>query len=416
MLRKILKWALWGLFGVGILLAAGALLLALLPTPRYDVEVVELEVDEAAERVANGRRLAGMLCRQCHFDTNANRLSGRELSDLPSRMGAYTAPNITRHPDQGIGEWSAGEIAYLLRTGVHPKSGRLLAPFMPRWPKLASEDLEDLVAFLMSDDPWVEAADTERPASKPSLLAKWYAWTSWEPYPYPSQEVGRPDEDDAVGYGRYLVDAVLQCHGCHAASLRQADLFDGRRTPGYLGGGAALTNVLGGEMLSGNITPHPSGIGDWSEDEFRRALRDGFRPDGKLLRWPMVRYAALSEREAEAIYAYLLTVPSIDNVVERSRSKQVGKLAGEGRHYYLKYGCQYCHGESGIGVGDLRGIAEAFPKDEQLIAFIEHPEEQVPDTIMPSWEGVIPQEELPALAKFVRDLSKHAEEQLGKKK
>jgi hypothetical protein len=74
----------------------------------------------------------------------------------------------------------------------------------------------------------------------------------------------------------------------------------------------------GKEIFSANITPHPDhGIGRWSADEFKAALRFGKNPKGGLLRYPMLPYSLMSDKEAEAIFAYLRTVPVINNKVKR---------------------------------------------------------------------------------------------------
>ena len=61
-----------------------------------------------------------------------------------------------------------------------------------------------------------------------------------------------------------------------------------------------------------NLTPHETGLKDWTEADFIRALREGKRKDGtRDLRStcrgkPTARWATT---ELKAIYAYLRTVP-----------------------------------------------------------------------------------------------------------
>ena len=42
-----------------------------------------------------------------------------------------------------------------------------------------------------------------------------------------------------------------------------------------------------------------------------KTVREGIRPDGRLLRYPMARLPEFTESDAKAIYAYLKTVPAI---------------------------------------------------------------------------------------------------------
>ena len=75
----------------------------------------------------------------------------------------------------------------------------------------------------------------------------------------------------------------------------------------------------GKEIYTLNLTPDKNtGIGDWTEDEFIKALKTGIVPNGApALRFPMQPYVNLTDKEASAIYAYLKTVPAINNKVER---------------------------------------------------------------------------------------------------
>jgi len=54
-------------------------------------------------------------------------------------------PNITPHPETGIGKWSEADFVQAMRIGVTP-SGKKLKPFMP-WPKLKRMTDDDLHAI-----------------------------------------------------------------------------------------------------------------------------------------------------------------------------------------------------------------------------------------------------------------------------
>ena len=74
---------------------------------------------------------------------------------------------------------------------------------------------------------------------------------------------------------------------------------------------------LGGKIVyTANLTPdRETGIGGWSEQQFRRALKEGIGPDNQPLRYPMLPYRLLSDDEVGAIFAYLRTIPAIKNKV-----------------------------------------------------------------------------------------------------
>ncbi len=412
-LGGLLRLLLWGLGAVGVLLAIGALALTLLGMPTYEVARVELEVEGTAQQVARGKRLVSMLCRRCHFSTVDGRLAGRELTELSPRLGKIRAPNLTRDPDVGLGQWSAGDLALLLRTGINPKTGQLAVPTMVRLPGASDEDLKAIIAFLQSDDPWVAPHPEEPPPSRYSLQVKARALASWEPLPYPRKPIPGPEPGDIEALGRYLVDDLLQCSGCHSATYGELDVIKPSRTEGYLAGGATTADLNGVALSPANLTPHATGIAGWTGEQFRRALVDGFGPDAKVIRWPMQRYAGLDDREVEAIYAYLQALDPVDNKVEAAPDyRMIGRKADGGRHLYLRYGCQYCHGKQGIGLGDMRRGGLTFTTDQELTAYLKDPSQRDPLAIMPGWEGVIAEDEYPELCAYIRELGKGLEAEI----
>ena len=63
-----------------------------------------------------------------------------------------------------------------------------------------------------------------------------------------------------------------------------------------------------------NLTPHETGLRDWTEGDFIRAMREGKRKDGTAISgfMPWKAYAQMGDAELRAIYAYLRTVPAVD--------------------------------------------------------------------------------------------------------
>ncbi len=405
-LRTLMRLALWGAGTVGVLLAIAAGALTLVGMPTYPVPTIGITVESSPQRVAHGKKLVALLCARCHFDSIEGRLRGRNLIEISTRQGKVAASNLTRHPTAGIGEWDAGQIALLLRTGLHPNTATLVpAAVMPRWPRMSDEDLVSIIAFLQSDDPWVEPDETQMPPSKYSLRVKFRAYTSWSPLPYPRERIDAVDPSDLDARGGYLVDHLLQCAACHSDNWGDIDPVEPARTVGYLGGGAATDDINGVHVRAANLTPHATGLGDWTFDELYVALVKGFGPDGKVMRWPMVRYPGLSRTDVEAIHAYLQSVEPIDNEVPPSPAyRQVGRKADAGLHVYTRYGCHWCHGITGVGVGDLRRAATRYPTDAELVTFLRDPSRANPYSPMPAWHGVIAEEDYRDLVQFVRRL------------
>ena len=74
-------------------------------------------------------------------------------------------------------------------------------------------------------------------------------------------------------------------------------------------------------MVPPNITPDvDTGIGEWTNVQIVNALRNGRRPDDKLIGPPMLIlvYRELSDNDASAIATYLLALKPIKHEVPRT--------------------------------------------------------------------------------------------------
>ena len=104
-----------------LLVAVGgfAAFVAIRGIPSYKAETVSFKVSGSPERIERGRQLSAMLCNDCHMDRNTDKLTGRKMDEV-KQFGAVYSKNITKDPEHGIGKWTDGELAYLLRTGIKP--------------------------------------------------------------------------------------------------------------------------------------------------------------------------------------------------------------------------------------------------------------------------------------------------------
>lgn len=104
-----------------------------------------------------------------------------------------------------------------------------------------------------------------------------------------------------VARGAYLA-RIGNCAGCHTA-------------PGgapYAGGKAVLTPF--GTVYGGNLTPHASGLGGWSADDFWGALHRGRSRDGRALSpaFPYTDFTHITREDSDALFAWLQTLPAVD--------------------------------------------------------------------------------------------------------
>ena len=101
--------------------------------------------------------------------------------------------------------------------------------------------------------------------------------------------------------GEYLARAA-DCAACHTAQ-------GGAR----FAGGVAFRLPFG-TLYSPNITPDKeTGIGDWSDAQFLRALHQGIDDEGRRLypAFPYTSYSYLTDADVLAIKAYLFTLPPV---------------------------------------------------------------------------------------------------------
>ena len=318
-MKKLLK-ILGIILGVVILIVLlGAATIQFGGIPSYDTNPPDLKVEPDSTRIAEGKRLATLVCNHCHMSPSG-KLEGKKMMDLPPEFGAAWTANITHSPNSRLANYTDGELAYFLRTGVK-RDGKYAPPWMPKFPLLSDEDLYSVIAYLRSDAPELEASDKVQPAPQPSFLVKLLCRVAFKPLPYPEKPIIAPPITDKVAYGRYLIDGKVDCYSCHSADFKTVDILEPEKSEGYLGGGNLLLSPEDGKTViySANLTmDKETGIGNWTEADFIHAVRFAQRPDGKPLRQPMVPFSALSDEEVAAMWAYLQTVPPIHNEVQRN--------------------------------------------------------------------------------------------------
>jgi mono/diheme cytochrome c family protein len=113
-----------------------------------------------------------------------------------------------------------------------------------------------------------------------------------------------------VERGAYLVEGIANCGNCHAPQEPSGAV---PLTP--LSGGPAITSPVF-TVSPPNITPdRQTGIGGWTEEQVVTALREGHTREGRTLRPPMPVpfYRSISDEDAHAIAAYILSRPAVSH-------------------------------------------------------------------------------------------------------
>jgi mono/diheme cytochrome c family protein len=123
-----------------------------------------------------------------------------------------------------------------------------------------------------------------------------------------------PADGAQIARGKYLV-TLAGCNDCH--------------TPGHFFGKPDATRELAGSdvgfevpgvgVVAGpNLTPdNETGLGRWTAQQIATAIRNGVRPDGRVLSpvmpWPAL--SKLTQADTDAMVAYLQQLPPVRNKV-----------------------------------------------------------------------------------------------------
>jgi mono/diheme cytochrome c family protein len=122
-------------------------------------------------------------------------------------------------------------------------------------------------------------------------------------------------DDAQVARGRYLV-TISGCSDCHTPGA----LLGAPDMKRYLGGSDVGFSIPGqGVFVGQNLTPDKeTGVGGWTDAQIIAAIRTGKTPDGRTLS-PVMPYPALAhltDEDAQAIVAFLKSLPSVSNKVK----------------------------------------------------------------------------------------------------
>ncbi len=238
-------------------------------------------------------------CGNCHFARGdkgqpllEKGLSGGMLFDYPA-FKSYAA-NITPDPETGIGKWTDAQLAKAIREGIRPDK-RVIGPPMPieSYRHLSDSDLAAIIAYLRAQPPVKNAV----PKSEFRVPLP----TSYGP---PINSVKAPHESNKLKYGAYLVE-IGHCMDCHSPRSDKGLLLTAR-----LGAGGQSFKGPWGESISRNLTPHETGLKNWTDAEIAKAVRTGTDRAGQPYKPPMPYdfYKNISDADMSAIITYLRSV------------------------------------------------------------------------------------------------------------
>jgi hypothetical protein len=148
--------------------------------------------------------------------------------------------------------------------------------------------------------------------------------------------------EDLIRKGEYLV-TTIGCNDCHSPKrmgVHGPEVIPELMLSGYPGDrpvpkasadalkngwgqfNSDLTSFVGpwGESFAGNLTSDQTGIGNWTEEQFKKALTQGkFKgiDGGRMLLPPMPwqNWMNMKDEDVKAIFLYLKSTPPVRNIV-----------------------------------------------------------------------------------------------------
>ncbi|MBA1144755.1 c-type cytochrome [Mesorhizobium neociceri] len=245
-------------------------------------------------------------CASCHATPGqSDRLKLGGGMALASPFGTFRPPNISPDPVDGIGRWSAADLANALIGGVSPKR----AHYYPSFPYtsftgMTGADINDLYAYLMT----LPKVSGRAPAHDPAILFGVRRSVGFWKLLFFRQgrSVANVDGKTVLDRGAYLVETVSHCAECH--SSRNA--FGAIRSDTVFAGGIDPQ----GTGFVPNITRER--LGAWTETDIAMMLRTGETPShgrvGSSMADVVTNTAVLPDSDRQAIARYIKELAPVD--------------------------------------------------------------------------------------------------------
>lgn len=312
-------------------------------TGKYVRPTTQEKIDATPELIARGNYLVNSvaMCGVCHTPRVGGNWLGGERTDAFLAGGALfddkemglkiMTPNVTQDPETGIGAWSDDEILRAIRDGVR-RDGELMWPPMPfaasAYGSMSDDDARAIVAYLRTSPPVKNKIDREKHLDVP-FMAK-VARSFGAMHHPPARGIKAPSPSDQKAHGGYLARIGL-CIECHSLTKTGPDVKEN-----LLGGSKVpLNEPEYGKVWARNLTPDmETGLGKFTADQIKEALKTGRRLDGKPMAPPMSliipHVSTWTEEDLDALVVYLKTVPAVKRKIpEPQLTPEAKKLVAE---------------------------------------------------------------------------------------
>jgi mono/diheme cytochrome c family protein len=289
----------------------------------YDAPMPEVHASTDPEVIARGEYLVygPAHCVACHGPSLSaiEQLSegirpplsgGNEFPLGP--LGIMYAKNLTPDPETGIGRYTDGEIARLMRYNVRPNGRTTVDPMMP-FGNMSDEDVTAVISFLRAQPP----VRNEVPDNQWTLMGKAVkSFTAiFKPRTAVAPPAVSPESAPTPERGEYLARSVGNCVGCHTPRDEMTFAAIG---PEFSGGMAMEPERLPGAdpavwFISPNITPAPTSA--FMKFPDRETFVARFKAGGRQHRgtpMPWEAFANMSDDDIASVYEFLRTLPPLD--------------------------------------------------------------------------------------------------------
>lgn len=270
--------------------------------------ILESALSAHTPDLENGRAMffAGG-CASCHAtpkQDDRTRLGGGLA--LRSPFGTFHVPNISPHPEDGIGGWTEAQFVSAMLKGTSP-GGEHYYPSFPytSYQRMRVADVRDLFAFLKT----LPAVEGRQPGHDLPFPYNLRAGIGLWKLRYLDGEPFRPDpgKPEIWNRGAYLVEGPGHCAECHSPRDFAGGIVEARR---FAGG----PNPVGDGSVP-NISQHVSGLAKWSEGDIAYLLETGNTPDFDSVGGEMAAVvrntAQLSAEDRKAMAHYLKSLPAV---------------------------------------------------------------------------------------------------------
>jgi len=296
-----------------------------------DSSTMEPDASTPVDPVMRGKYIAETIatCDDCHTPRKADgsfdqsrKLAGVEcfidVDRADDGVGCLHSSNLTDH-ETGLQTRSDQEIKDMLLKGLRPDE-KALHPAMPYWvlANMSDDDADAIVAYLRT----IKGVDHMVPASQPPFTPPDAPAPTFPEAKIPLPRADYPQRAAAMR-GRYIAGNIGICLECHTPrDEMNRPLVDKAFQGGheFARGELGLPPVFPEVIYTANITPHATGIADWTVQDVVTALKRGQDDEGAALCppmpvGPMGGYAGLTDTDATDIAHYLLSLPPGDNMI-----------------------------------------------------------------------------------------------------